>query len=245
MERTVRSRGHRISYDDEGDGTPLVLVPGFMQWAGVWKEFGYVTPLRDAGYRTISIDPLGHGASDKPHDAAEYKRTDAAADIVAVMDDLGIERAALFGYSRGAGLACTAAVECPERVSALVLGGGPTLAAGKPPAWIEPLGRGDWDEFWAAFGRIPGYEQLFEEKNDPRALGALAEAPYRFPHALDVAALRVTPLVYGGSEDNVAGLSVVARRAGTELQVLDGLDHGGAFLAPGRVVPLVLAHLAG
>jgi len=93
-----QSRGYRIHYLDEGEGQPLVLIPGNLLRAAQWLELGYVDAFRD-GYRVLAIDPLGHRLSDRPRDATSYAPADVAADIVAVLDAEGIA-SAICGDSR-------------------------------------------------------------------------------------------------------------------------------------------------
>jgi pimeloyl-ACP methyl ester carboxylesterase len=74
-----------------------------------------------ARYRTIGIDALGTGHSDAPT-AAEYSTPRFAADVIAVLDEIGIERAHVYGTSMGGRVAQWVAIDHPERVGALVLG---------------------------------------------------------------------------------------------------------------------------
>jgi pimeloyl-ACP methyl ester carboxylesterase len=120
--RTAKSRGYAISYEDAGQGSPVLLVPGFMQSAADYRRAGYVDRLA-ATHRVLVVDPLGHGLSDKPHEADAYRAPDVAADVIAVLDAAGLETATLWGYSRGAWLACMAAIEFPRRLTGLILGG--------------------------------------------------------------------------------------------------------------------------
>src|SRR5881628_2408208 len=132
--RIARSRGYAISYEDAGEGSPVVLVPGYMQSAADYREAGYVDRLA-AKHRVLIVDPLGHGRSDKPHEADAYRAPGVAADLIAVLDAAGLDRAALWGYSRGAGLAGMAAIEFPRRLTALILGG---AALTQPPPTEMP-----------------------------------------------------------------------------------------------------------
>ncbi len=81
-----------INYPVSGDGPPLVLQHGFMCSAADWVEFGYAAALSPR-FRIILIDALGHGDSDKPHDEAAYAMERRVADVVAVLDAVGVERA--------------------------------------------------------------------------------------------------------------------------------------------------------
>ena len=78
------NHGVRIHYQVEGNGPPLVLQHGYSDSLESWYEFGYVDSLKSER-KVILVDARGHGASDKPHEAAEYTKELQAADIVAVL----------------------------------------------------------------------------------------------------------------------------------------------------------------
>jgi pimeloyl-ACP methyl ester carboxylesterase len=112
----------RIHYQVEGEGPPLVLQHGFTESLVDWYEAGYVKALRP-DYRLILLDARGHGASDKPHDPDAYALNRRVADVVAVLDALGIAKALYWGYSMGAWIGFGLAKYAEERVCALVIGG--------------------------------------------------------------------------------------------------------------------------
>lgn len=114
--------GVRIHYEVEGQGPPLVLVHWLTGSLEDWRLFGYVDALKDS-YRLILIDARGHGQSDKPHDPAAYTLEKQAGDIVAVLDDLGVDKANYFGYSQGGTIGWALAKYAPERLSSLIIGG--------------------------------------------------------------------------------------------------------------------------
>jgi predicted alpha/beta-fold hydrolase len=87
--------GVRIHYEVVGNGPPLVLAHWWTGSTEDWHLFGYVDGLKDY-YRLILVDMRGHGQSDKPHDAAAYTPQILANDVIAVLDDLGIEQANFF-----------------------------------------------------------------------------------------------------------------------------------------------------
>ncbi|QKW48602.1 alpha/beta fold hydrolase [Streptomyces buecherae] len=116
--------GTRIAYQLEGEGVPLVLLAGqansHLWWEAVRADFH---PARS----TLTLDYRGTGDSgkpDTPHSTALF-----AQDVIAVLDDLGIERADVYGTSMGGRVAQQLAARHPRRVGALVLGctspGGP------------------------------------------------------------------------------------------------------------------------
>src|SRR3712207_3844754 len=119
----VENRGVPIYYEVEGEGSPLVLVHGFSDTLEGWREYGYVAELKK-GHRLVLIDARGHGASDKPRDPeAAASLEQRPADVVAVLDDLGIDRAHYLGYSLGGWIGFGLARYAPERVRSLVIGG--------------------------------------------------------------------------------------------------------------------------
>jgi pimeloyl-ACP methyl ester carboxylesterase len=98
---------------ERGIGTPVILLHGGLGHSGNW---GHLIPaLVEAGYRVTVIDTRGHGRSTR--DARPYSYELLADDVTAVMDDIGIPRAALVGWSDGACAALVLAARSPERVS--------------------------------------------------------------------------------------------------------------------------------
>ena len=65
------SDGVRIHYSVEGKGEPVVLIPGFGGNIKFWEDSGIIKELSD-GFMVITINPRGHGESDKPHDPKAY-----------------------------------------------------------------------------------------------------------------------------------------------------------------------------
>lgn len=91
-------------------------------------------PLAEAGYRAVAWDMPGYGESPA---IAPYDMAGLAAALVALLDRLEVERAALLGHSMGAMVALEAVARTPARVAALVLSAG-SPAFGKPDgAWQQ------------------------------------------------------------------------------------------------------------
>jgi pimeloyl-ACP methyl ester carboxylesterase len=103
---------------DEGAGTPVLLLHGFPDSSHLWRN--QVPALVDAGFRAIAPDLRGFGESDRPEQVEAYALRRSLADVVAVLDALGVERAAVVGHDWGAALAWTVAAFAPERVERLV-----------------------------------------------------------------------------------------------------------------------------
>ena len=111
----------------------------------VWRR--NLPALAAEGVRALAMDLPGHGLSDKPL-GAEHYTPDAMADVVlATLDALGLEHAAIIAHSLGAVIARRAAARAPDRISALVLlapvsiGRVPIvpLARAISPGWIEAM----------------------------------------------------------------------------------------------------------
>src|SRR5262245_6388060 len=140
MPRVV-NKGVSIHYRVEGNGPPVVLGHGITDSSDVFYERGYVAALKSK-YRLVLIDARGHGQSDKPHDHQSYAPEKYASDIVAVLDDLGIETVAYWGYSRGGWMGLAFARHALDRLACFVIGGvsaSPALAYPAEPGKEDPL----------------------------------------------------------------------------------------------------------
>lgn len=244
--RSARSRGYTISYEDAGDGAPLVLITGLTGSAQQMREDGYVGRLA-AARRVLNVDPLGHGRSEKPYGWEAYRSPDVAADVIAVLDAAGIERAALWGYSRGARLACIAAVEYPDRVTALILGGSGDLTAAPPPGlppWLDALAQGEWSALWSALPfTIPSHKKRQFERSDPMAISAVIAGDLQSTYVLDLGRVAVPTLVYCGGRDDPDAHRRTADALGVELRVVGDAGHPETLDDVEGVLPLAVAHL--
>ena len=110
--------GARIGFDVDGAGEPLVLLAGQANSRRWWDP---VRPDLAARFTTIAPDTLGTGTSDSPRDA-EWSTRRFAGDVVAVLDELGVGRAHVYGTSMGGRVAQWLAIDHPDRVGGLVLG---------------------------------------------------------------------------------------------------------------------------
>lgn len=118
---SVAVPGARLHVVDDGDPShpPVVLLHAGIADLRAWDDM--VPSLVDAGYRVVRYDARGFGAS-----TTEDVDFSNRADLVAVLDGLGIGRAALVGNSRGGQIAFDTAIEFPDRVVAVVgVGSGP------------------------------------------------------------------------------------------------------------------------
>jgi pimeloyl-ACP methyl ester carboxylesterase len=112
--------GRRLAYETYGDGDRLlVLLHGLLMDARLNRGLARVLAAR--GHRVVLLDLLGHGASDKPEHAAEYRLDVYAQQVVSLLDHLRAQRAVIGGTSLGANVSLHVAARHPERVQALVV----------------------------------------------------------------------------------------------------------------------------
>jgi pimeloyl-ACP methyl ester carboxylesterase len=114
--------GVGVYYEVEGHGPPLVLQHTWAASLEYWREFGYTEALKDE-YTLVLIDARGHGRSDVPDSECAYDNELMAADILSVLDALGIDRAHFAGYSMGAWIGFLLGIAAPERLFSMTLGG--------------------------------------------------------------------------------------------------------------------------
>ena len=112
-EAHVDTDGVRIWFAAYGQGPAVVLLHGGLGNAGNWAF--QVPAVVAAGYRAIVIDSRGHGRSTRDDRPLSYWQM--AGDVRAVMDRLGVERAAIVGWSDGGDTGLVLADETPERCS--------------------------------------------------------------------------------------------------------------------------------
>lgn len=98
---------------------PLILLHGLLLSQEMHRPLAEALAAR--GNRVITLDLLGHGRSDRPRDMWRYSMASYGEQVVALMDHLGIERAAVMGTSLGANAALEVAARHPERLRGLVI----------------------------------------------------------------------------------------------------------------------------
>lgn len=146
---TADVNGVTLHYEIEGSGKPLILIHGWAVHRGFWDDdVARFAPH----YTVIRYDRRGFGASSgKPDPTAD------AADLSALMQTLGIERAVIMGHSQGANVALTFAVRYPEMVEALILyGPGPIEGFGLPQDGVDAIPFAEW----IAVGKAQGIDSM-------------------------------------------------------------------------------------
>jgi pimeloyl-ACP methyl ester carboxylesterase len=117
--------GIHVEVSGPDDGPPVLLLHGFPDTGRLWSK--QVGPLTEAGFRVVVPDQRGYGSSDKPDDVDAYNLMFLAADMGAVLDNLGIEKAHVVGHDWGAAVAWGIASLAPDRVESVA-----ALSVGHP-----------------------------------------------------------------------------------------------------------------
>ncbi len=164
--------GARLFVQDDGEGLPLLCLPGLTRNGG---DFDHLAPHL-SGVRLLRLDARGRGRSDFTGPAT-YAVPQEAADVVALLDHLGLPRAAILGTSRGGIVAMWLAATAKDRLLGVLLNDvGPVIE----PAGLRDiagyLGRApaqrSWEEAararaaaWGHFRDVPHDRWLHEVRN--------------------------------------------------------------------------------
>lgn len=225
------ARGVRISYEEAGQGAPIILVHGFASnRASNWIAPGWFKTLTEAGRRVVALDCRGHGDSEKLYAPADYDEGAMAGDIVRLMDHLAIPHADVMGYSMGGFLVVRLLADAPARVGRAIVSGvgqnyftpltvdaervAAALLAPSADAVTDPVAKG-----YRAFAE--------RQKGDLKALAACMRRPRVSLMPGELARLRTPVLVACGERDDVSGRPEPLARAfadGTSY-VIPGRDH--------------------
>jgi pimeloyl-ACP methyl ester carboxylesterase len=113
------ARARRTATGAQAAGRPLILVHGLLLSQEMHRPLAKALAAR--GNRVITVDLLGHGKSDRPRDMWRYSMGSFAEQLLALMDHLELEEAAVMGTSLGANTALEVASRAPERLRGMVI----------------------------------------------------------------------------------------------------------------------------
>lgn len=240
--------GIRIHYEVEGSGPPLLLLHGTAGSTQDWRQNGFLSALQDTN-RLVMIDLRGHGQSDKPHDVAHYDWPLLVADVAHVMDDLGLDEAAVLGYSGGSYVALGMAMTAAERIRALILGGASPKWPGVSARMLELLANG-MEAFVSATldanGPLNPAYRAHILTNDPAALSASLRASRCTPTEALLRAFTKPTLLYAGELDPrlADSAEMASHLKDASLVTIPGLNHTEAYLSGGPALPHIKAFLS-
>jgi pimeloyl-ACP methyl ester carboxylesterase len=245
--------GAIATLEHDGDGVPVVLVPGF---TGSKEDFRLVlAPLSAQGRRTLAIDQRGQYESKGPDDPSAYCVQALAGDLLAVLDELALDPVHLVGHSFGGLVSRSAVLERPEAVRSLTLlcSGpaaltgprvdvlpflAPILEQGGMPALadaVEALGADD-PRTQALPSEVRAFLRTRMLASAPAALLGMADALTGEPDRVDqLRATGVPVLVLHGEADDAwapAVQAAMAERLGARYVVVPDALHSPAVENP-------------
>ena len=129
--RRVERDGCGIQVYEAGDGPVVVLAHGFPELAFSWRH--QIDALAGAGYRVLAPDQRGYGRADRPVPIEDYDIVHLTDDLLSVLDDAGVEKAAFVGHDWGAMVVWQMALLHPDRVAAVAGMSVPFMPRGPMP----------------------------------------------------------------------------------------------------------------
>jgi len=265
----VSVRGIEMHALVAGAGPALLLLHGFTGSAETWRPF---LPALARRHRVIAPNLIGHGRTASPDDAARYRMDECVADLLALLDRLGVEEFAVLGYSMGGRVALHLALAVPERVRALVLeSASPGITDPEERAerarsdealaeLIEREGIAAFVERWESQLLFASQRSLPAEVRERLRAERLGQRPRGLANSLRgmgagamepvwerLGELRLPALVLAGELD--AKYVAIARAMGERLPqarvaIVPGTGHAVHLEQPARFLELVTAFLA-
>jgi 3-oxoadipate enol-lactonase len=245
-----------LAADVHGTGHTVVLLPGQSLGPEVFDDL--VTDLA-TDLRVVVVHTRGTGASEFP--AGEWTTGTFAADVVTVLDELGVDRAHVLGFSMGGRVAQVLAAKNPDRVDRIVLGatgpGGPQEVQRDPEISRRmrhtgtPEGRAALLELFFTPGwiaRNPAVAERFTPRGTPRVRRAHHVASTTHASFDLLPAITAPTLVLHGADDAMTPVGnaelLAAALPDARLEVLPGVRHGYLAEARTQASALTRAHLA-
>jgi len=245
--------GIRLHYSDAGRGPAVFYHTGGGGDGTMWRAAGYLDALPHR--RHLLFDHRGHGLSDKPQNLEAHRLDEYIADVIAVMDAAGVDRATMVGYSDGARLIYALAAGHPDRVAAII-GIGGVAHPGDTEDWrrglaadVRQVGLRAWLERMSDSETEPAppwlMENLAETATEMFALEleGWADAP---PEWKEFRRIESPTLIVCGEFENTDGAAELAAEAlqnGTAV-VIPGFGHMQAFWRSDVTAPIISDFLA-
>ena len=203
----------QLHYIEQGQGQPLILLHGNGESC---NYFDHQIPFFSKDYRVIAIDTRGHGQS--PRGEKPFTIQQFAEDLHDFMDEKGMEKAILLGFSDGGNIALTFALKYPEKVDKMIIDGANLFPRGVKPLYQWPIEIGY---------RIA---KLFSKKSEKakqnaEMLGLMVNEPHIEPSELSRLSMPI--MVVAGTNDMIKESHtrlIYNSLPNSQLAILDG-DH--------------------
>ena len=223
----------QLHYIEQGQGQPLILLHGNGESC---NYFEHQIPFFSKDYRVIAIDTRGHGQS--PRGEKSFTIQQFAEDLHDFMDEKGMEKAILLGFSDGGNIALTFALKYPEKVDKMIIDGANLFPSGVKPLYQWPIEIGY---------RIA---KLFSKKSEKakqnaEMLGLMVNEPHIEPSELSRLSMPI--MVVAGINDMIKESHtrlIYNSLPNAQLAILDG-DHFVANKNPQAFNAMVRVFLSG
>jgi pimeloyl-ACP methyl ester carboxylesterase len=237
----IENDGARIWYAAYGSGAPVILLHGGLGNSGNWGD--QVPALVSHGYRAVVIDSRGHGRSTR--DAQPYSYELMASDVLAVMDALKLEKAALVGWSDGACTALILAAQSPDRVGGVFYFGCNMDPSGTRPFEFTPTIGRCLSRHKQDYQRLSSTPDQFDEFFEAVGLMQRTQPNYS---ADDLARIHVPVVIVHSEHDEFIRrehAEYLARSIpNAEFIFLPGVSHFAPLQRPDQFNDAILAFLA-
>jgi pimeloyl-ACP methyl ester carboxylesterase len=237
----IEHDGARIWYATWGTGPCAILLHGGLGHSGNW---GYQVPrLVEAGYRVVVIDSRGHGRSTR--DGRPYTYELMAADVLAVMDGLSVDKAAIVGWSDGACTGLVLARQASARVAGVFFFACNMDPSGTKPSASAPAIERCLSRHRTEYAELSATPDQFKEFSD--AVGQMQRTQPNYS-LRDLADIHVPVAIVQSEHDEFIRpehATYLARTIpGAELVVLPGVSHFAPLQRPQQFNAAVEAFLA-
>ena len=225
----IRAGNFDVEYELAGDeGLPVVtFVHGLAASLDIWA--GQAERLRDR-FRVLRYDVRAHGGT--AAGAGPCSRHDLAADLVHLLDALGIRKSAVVGHSAGGVIAQQAAADFPDRISALGLVGTASECNDKTAAWYSRCIDIATTDGGAAVMKLMGMKPERGPVPDGAGMAPVIAAMRTLntdPLTERLRAVAVPTIIIVGDKDflGVGGSVILSRTIpGSEIHIVQGRGHG-------------------
>jgi pimeloyl-ACP methyl ester carboxylesterase len=228
-ENYAKHEGARLWYAAYGSAPPVILLHGGLGHSGNW---GYQVPvLVGAGYHVLLVDSRGHGRSTR--DARPFSYELMASDVLAVMDALRLDKAALVGWSDGACTALILGMQAPSRVAGVFFFGCNMDPSGTKEVEFTPILRRCLSRHAKDYARLSATPDQFEAFSE--AVGLMMQTQPNYT-ADELAQVRVPVTIVQSEHDEFIKREHAAYLAnsipGAELIILPDVSHFAPLQRP-------------
>lgn len=214
--------GIKMYYEIHGSGQPMVLIHGAA--STIESNFGYILPMLVKHHQVIAVELQGHGHTEDRD--APFLFTQDADDVAALIQELNIGKADIFGFSNGATTSIYLALRHPQLVNRLILAAAAWKRSGMQPSFWEGMAH-------PSFEHMPeGLKEAFRKANPhPQALQNLFDKcvvrmqTFQDIHEESLRSIQAPALVICGDKEVV--------RAAHALETAEVMPHASVAILPG------------